>query len=114
MAYSRKHASAVTGDSLWIGRSSAMRDSAEISGTSMNRSTVERWKSVARSGAGPGVMVVFGGCTTGRLESFPLMMIRCEVAEVISRRLSCHRHTEACSGGDGIGDRLRNTGGFCP
>ena len=59
-----------------------MRDSAEISGTSINRSTVDRWKSVARSGVWTSVMVVFGGCTTGRLESFPLMMTRCEVAEV--------------------------------
>ena len=53
-----------------------MRDSAEISGTSMNRSTAERWKSVARSGVWMSVMVVSGGRTSGRLESLPLMMTR--------------------------------------
>src|SRR4029453_13476647 len=85
-----------------------MRDAAEISGTSMNRSTAERWKSVARSGVWTSVMLVFGGCTTGRLESFPLTMTRGEVAEVMSGCLSRHRHAEAGSGSDRIGDRLRS------
>ena len=89
-----------------------MRDSAEISGTSMNRSTEERWKSVARSGVWTSVMVVFGGCTTGRLESLPLITTRCEVAELMSGRLTRHRHTAACSGVDGVGDRLRSTAGL--
>src|SRR5829696_3833285 len=89
-----------------------MRDGAEISGTSMNRSTAERWKSVALSGVWTSVMVVSGGRTTGMLESFPLMMIRCEVDVVMSGRLSRHRHAEACWGGDGIGDRLRSAAGL--
>src|ERR1700756_4392520 len=82
-----------------------MRDSAEISGTSMNRSTVERWKSVARSGVWTSVMVVFGGRTIGRLESLPLITTRCEVEVFMSESLSCRWHTEASSGGDGVGDR---------
>ena len=57
-------------------------------------------------------MMVSGGRTTGRLESFPLTMIRCEVEVVMSGRLSRYRHTGACSGGDGIGDRLRSTAGL--
>ena len=61
-----------------------MRDSAEISGTSMNRSTEERWKSVARSGVWTSVMVVSGGRTNGRLESFPLTMTKWEVEVVMS------------------------------
>ena len=59
-----------------MGRSSSMRDSAEISGTSMNRSTEERWKSVAlvrgldkRDGG-------ICGRTNRKAESFPLTMTR--------------------------------------
>src|ERR1700738_3564743 len=82
----------------------------------MNRSTVERCKSVARSGVWTSVMVVFGGRTTGRLESLPLITTRCEVEVVMSERLSCGRDTESSSGGansgagsvrHGVGDRLR-------
>src|SRR5215212_7769238 len=88
-----------------------MRESAEISGTSMKRSTAERWKSVARSGVWTSVMVVCGGRTNGRLESFPLTMTRCKVGVVMSGRLSRHPRAEACSGVDGVGDRqCRSTG----
>src|SRR5262245_17445370 len=88
-----------------------MRDSAEISGTSMNRSAVERWKSVARSGVWMSVMVVLGGRTSGRLESFPLITTRCESEFAISGRLSC-RHETAGSGSDGVADRLSSTAGL--
>src|ERR687894_2382866 len=93
-----------------MGRSSSRRDAAEISGTSMNRSTAERWKSVALSGVWTRVMVVSGGRTSGRLESFPLTMTTCEVGVVMSGCLS--RRWEACSDVDGIDDRLRSATGL--
>src|SRR5829696_1701476 len=93
-----------------MGRSSSRRDAAEISGTSMKRSTVARWKSVALSGVWTSVMVVSGGRTTGRLESFPLTMTRCAVGVVMSGRLS--RHVEVCSGCDGISDGLCSATGL--
>src|ERR1700737_1279071 len=89
-----------------------MRDSAEISCTSMNRSTAERWKSVARAGVGPGVRVVCGGCATGRLESLPLITTRCEVEVLTSEGLSCRQHTEVSSGGNGVGDRPSSIAGL--